>query len=43
MLLTSGHAEAARRDAEAVGIRILPKPYGLKELSLALTTAASDL
>jgi CheY-like chemotaxis protein len=26
VLLTSGYAEAAKRDAEAEGVRILPKP-----------------
>jgi CheY-like chemotaxis protein len=36
VLLTSGYAEAARREAEAEGVRILPKPYRLSELSAAL-------
>ena len=36
VLLTSGYAEAARSQAEAEGVRILPKPYRLDELSAAL-------
>lgn len=36
ILLTSGYAEAARPDADADDIRILPKPYRLDELSAAL-------
>jgi signal transduction histidine kinase/CheY-like chemotaxis protein len=36
VLLTSGYAEASRLEAEAAGIRILPKPYRLVELSAAL-------
>jgi CheY-like chemotaxis protein/anti-sigma regulatory factor (Ser/Thr protein kinase) len=36
ILLTSGYAEAARLKAEAEGIRILPKPYRLNELSAVL-------
>ncbi|WP_336491942.1 ATP-binding protein [Methylobacterium nigriterrae] len=39
VLLTSGYAEAAKRDADAEGIRILPKPYLLTELAAALQTA----
>ena len=39
VLLTSGYAEAARRDADAEGVRILPKPYLLAELAAALQTA----
>jgi CheY-like chemotaxis protein len=38
VLLTSGYAEAARVEAEADGIYILPKPYRLDELSAALAT-----
>jgi signal transduction histidine kinase/ActR/RegA family two-component response regulator len=40
VLLTSGYAEAAKRDAEAEGIRILPKPYRLDELAAALRLVA---
>jgi signal transduction histidine kinase/ActR/RegA family two-component response regulator len=36
VLLTSGYVEAARRDAEVEGVVILPKPYGLDQLSAAL-------
>ena len=36
VLLTSGYAEAARREAEAEGVQILAKPYRLSELSAAL-------
>jgi CheY-like chemotaxis protein len=39
VLLTSGYAEAAKRDADAEGVRILPKPYLLAELAVALQTA----
>jgi CheY-like chemotaxis protein len=43
VLLTSGVAEAAARQAEAQGVRILPKPYRLEELSAALArTVASS-
>jgi CheY-like chemotaxis protein len=43
VLLTSGYAEAARRDADAEGVRILPKPYRLDELATALHSLAGDL
>lgn len=36
LLLTSGYAEAAKMDADALGVRILPKPYQLQELASAL-------
>ena len=36
VLLVSGYAEAARSEAEALGVRILPKPYCMNELSAAL-------
>jgi len=42
VLLTSGYAEIARRDADADGIRILPKPYRLEELSAALAMVADQ-
>jgi CheY-like chemotaxis protein len=35
VLLTTAHAEAARLEAEAQGIALLPKPYGLEELAAA--------
>ena len=38
ILLTSGYAEAARKEADREGIPILPKPYGLDELAAALKT-----
>lgn len=36
VLLTSGFPEAARQEAVAEGVRILPKPYRLGDLSAAL-------
>jgi CheY-like chemotaxis protein len=36
ILLTSGYAQAAWQAAEAEGVRILPKPYRLEDLSVAL-------
>lgn len=36
VLLTSGYAEAVALEAKAAGIHILPKPYGLDDLSSAL-------
>jgi signal transduction histidine kinase/CheY-like chemotaxis protein len=39
ILLTSGHAEAARASASAEGVRILAKPYRLDELAMAVETA----
>ena len=36
VLLTSGYAEAAKREADAEGVGILPKPYQLGELAVAL-------
>jgi CheY-like chemotaxis protein len=42
VLLTSGYAEAAAQVANAAGIRILRKPYGLDELSAALDAATSN-
>lgn len=39
VLLTSGYAEAAQSDAEAEGVRILPKPYRIDELAAALAEA----
>lgn len=43
VLLTSGYSEAAVQDAEAAGIKILPKPYRIDELAAALTTAKANL
>ncbi len=42
VLLTSGYAEAAKRDAEAEGVRILPKPYRLDELAAALSVVMAE-
>ena len=36
VLLTSGYADAARRDADAANVLILPKPYEIDDLSAAL-------
>jgi CheY-like chemotaxis protein len=41
VLLTSGYAGAARREAEAAGMRILAKPYGIDELAAALNLVRS--
>jgi signal transduction histidine kinase/CheY-like chemotaxis protein len=41
VLLTSGYSEAAGRGGEAEGVRILPKPYRLDELSAALGALAA--
>lgn len=43
ILLTSGYAEAAVRDAEAANIQILAKPYHIDELAAALAAAKSAL
>ncbi len=37
VLLTSGYAASAKRDAEAERIALLPKPYRLEELDAAIT------
>jgi signal transduction histidine kinase/ActR/RegA family two-component response regulator len=42
VLLTSGYAEAAARQADEEDIRILPKPYRIDELSTALHAATSN-
>ncbi len=42
VLLTSGYAEAAVRDAESAGVQILPKPYQIEELAAALGAAKQD-
>lgn len=36
VLLTSGYADAARREAEAASVAILPKPYQIEDLAAAL-------
>jgi CheY-like chemotaxis protein len=41
VLLTSGYAEAAARDAENAGVQILPKPFHISELAAAITSARS--
>ncbi|HET9396717.1 MAG TPA: ATP-binding protein, partial [Nitrospiraceae bacterium] len=38
VLLTSGYADAAKLAAQAEGVRILPKPYRLEDLSAALVS-----
>jgi signal transduction histidine kinase/CheY-like chemotaxis protein len=42
LLLTSGYSEVAVREAEAMGIQILPKPYHINELAAALDAARSS-
>jgi signal transduction histidine kinase/ActR/RegA family two-component response regulator len=42
VLLTSGYAEAARRNAEAQRIKIIPKPYRIDELRDALAAVRQD-
>lgn len=42
VVLTSGYAEAAAHEADAAGMRILPKPYRLDDLSAALHAAMSS-
>jgi signal transduction histidine kinase/ActR/RegA family two-component response regulator len=39
VLLTSGYAEAARESAEAAGVEVLPKPYRIEDLAVALQHA----
>ena len=39
VLLTTAYAEAAKREAEAEGIAVLPKPYRLEELAAAARDA----
>lgn len=39
ILLTSGFAEASRLQAEAEGVKILAKPYGIDDLAAALAQA----
>jgi nitrogen-specific signal transduction histidine kinase/CheY-like chemotaxis protein len=39
VVLTTGHVEAAKQKAEALGISVLPKPYRLQELEAALDQA----
>ena len=42
IVLTSGYAEPALRDAEAEGLRVLSKPYRLDELERALRAAVDS-
>jgi signal transduction histidine kinase/ActR/RegA family two-component response regulator len=42
VLLTSGYAEASKTAAEAEGISILPKPYGIDDLANALAEVAGE-
>jgi len=39
VVLTTGHVEAAKQKAEALGLSVLPKPYRLQELEAALGDA----
>lgn len=39
VVLTTGHVEAAKQKAEALGLPVLPKPYRLQELETALGEA----
>jgi signal transduction histidine kinase len=39
IILTTAYAEAVRRDAEAEGVALLPKPYRLDDLDTAIRTA----
>ena len=39
VVLTTGHVEAAKQKAEALGLSVLPKPYRLQELETALGEA----
>ncbi len=41
VLLTSGYSEASVKDADAAGVKILPKPYNMNELAQALDAARS--
>jgi signal transduction histidine kinase/CheY-like chemotaxis protein len=43
IVLTSGYAEPALRDAEAEGLKVLGKPYRLDELETALRSAAERI
>jgi CheY-like chemotaxis protein len=42
IVLTSGYAEAAIRDAEAEGLLVLRKPYRLEELAAALQGSLTE-
>jgi signal transduction histidine kinase/ActR/RegA family two-component response regulator len=42
VLLTTGHIEAVKLRAEAVGMQVLAKPYRMKELEIALDQARND-
>lgn len=37
VLLTSGYAQAAQSEADALGVKILPKPYRIDDLAAALS------
>ncbi|RZA35396.1 MAG: response regulator, partial [Lysobacteraceae bacterium] len=39
VLLSTGHLDAAREKADAVGVPVLPKPYRIKDLESALLAA----
>jgi hypothetical protein len=42
VLLTSGYVEAARRNAGAQRLKIIPKPYQIDELRDALAAVRQD-
>jgi two-component system phosphate regulon response regulator OmpR len=41
--LTSGHVEAVRENAEAPGVKVLAKPYGLEDLATAIRNALHEI
>jgi CheY-like chemotaxis protein len=43
ILLTSGYSGAAVHEANGAGVRILPKPYRIDELAVALNAVRSDI
>jgi signal transduction histidine kinase len=43
IILTTAYPEAARREAEAEGVALLPKPYRLEELALATRNVLARL
>jgi signal transduction histidine kinase/ActR/RegA family two-component response regulator len=42
VILTSGYAEAARKSAEAEGVPVLPKPYGIDDLAAVMRKALAS-
>jgi signal transduction histidine kinase/CheY-like chemotaxis protein len=43
VLLTSGHVDAVRENAEAAGVKVLAKPYGLEDLAIAIRSALHEI